>query len=218
MTLATSILRVTAAAAALCTLGTPASAGVEYFGAQAQQIWALWSSGQGACFVTRTVVNPATNVTEQQFCECVASVDGSAVDSTTKQLTALVVTFGPEQQCNSGPPATGPTAKQRADAAAEITKDDALLAAWNQFLQTNIWRSVDIAQYRNDPTYKAEVDQWVASWGTYGRQQMDQIRADREAQVSIANAPVPGGGAGRGAGAAPGAGGTGLLNAGEMQH
>jgi hypothetical protein len=192
--------------------------GAEIFsGDTAEAIYAAIQSGRGWCQVTTQVINPTTQVVEQTMCRCVSSVDGRTAD-VSGRTTALVLSFGPEQQC--APPAATP--QQAAAARAQIADIDNRLAALNNFLQ-HIWDSRDQYAYDNDPTYKAQYDAWVQYWANYGTWAVQQLQAARQGDVSVANSvpPAPAGGgappapAGGGAGAAPvgvGAGGGPVVN------
>jgi hypothetical protein len=196
-------------AAILAILCTAVPAGAElYQSPAADQILALVRAGRGACFGVRSSVNPTTNVVEQAFCRCVANVNGVS-GSPGNQV--VDVTLGAEQPCSSGPPAmSGPTPQQRQDASVQITKIDAETQQWHNFLQNP---ARDNVRYQNEPGYRAEWDNWFRYWSDYGRTRMQQLRAERDAAHSVANAPaagttigplttrpVPGAGAGAGPG------------------
>lgn len=184
-----NMLRRVFALALACLCWQPVAAATSFYGDQARQIIGLLNAGRGACFVTKSVVNPTTNVVEQAFCTCVANVVGNARD-TAGNITAVVADMSTEQPCNA-PPQVGPTPQQRQAAAAVIAQIDNDLRLWDQYLP-NLDNYIDQWRYRNDPVYRGQADQWKRNEVERGRWTRGQLRAARAVQVGIANAPASG--------------------------
>jgi hypothetical protein len=172
---------------------TTAAGAAQYTGDQARQVMALLQSGRGACFVTRSAIDPATNTVEQAFCSCVATVNGTAANQ-AGEVEVIDVTLGPEQPCVL-PPAGGPTPQERQNAINRVGQIDTEVAQLDNFLQ-NMDAQVDQYDYQNDPRYRAEVDAWKQDWADYGAWKKGQLQAERNSAVSVANAPLPGAPAG----------------------